>query len=244
MSVLDGKVAIITGAARGQGEAEARLFVDEGARVVLTDVLAEQGAATAADIGPAAMFAVHDVGSEEDWATVVDAALAAFGRIDILINNAAVYRPLRLEATTAEDYDEICRVNQRGVFLGMRSVLGAMKSAGGGVIINVASVAGVKGTSGLFAYAATKWAVRGMTKAAALELARYGIRVNAIVPGVIDTAILDGNSERMNDALIRSTPLRRRGRVDEIAAAALYLASPSAAFVTGADLTIDGGMSL
>ena len=211
MGALDGKVAIITGAARGQGEAEARLFAREGAKVVLTDILSD---------------------------------LSALGQIDILINNAAIYRPLGLEATTPALFDEAYGVNQKGVFLGMRAVLEPMKAAGGGAIINTASVAGAKGTSGLFAYAATKWAVRGMTKAAALELARHGIRVNAILPGVIDTPMLEGATARMTEATLRATPLRRQGLVEEIAAAALYLASPGAGFVTGIDLFVDGGLSL
>ncbi len=244
MGVLEGKVAIITGAARGQGEAEARLFAREGARVVLTDILSDLGSRVADQIGEAARFIKHDVASEADWQTVIAETLNVFGRIDILINNAAIYRPLSLEATTPAVFDEAYGVNQKGVFLGMRAVLEPMKTAGGGVIINTASVAGAKGTSGLFAYAATKWAVRGMTKAGALELARHKIRVNAILPGVIDTPMLEGASARMTEAMLRATPLRRQGLVEEIAAAALYLASPGAGFVTGVDLFVDGGLSL
>jgi len=244
VGALDGLTAIVTGAARGQGEAEARLFAQEGAKVVLTDVLEAEGEAVAADIGAAAMFVAHDVSSEAGWAHVVARALAAFGRIDILINNAAISRPLKLEATEPAVYDAIYRVNQFGVYLGMRAVLEPMKAVGGGSIINTASVAGLKGTSTLFAYAATKWAVRGMTKAAAMELARYKIRVNALLPGVIDTPILATNPDAMNQALIKSAPMRRLGTVGEIAAAALYLASPAASFVTGTDMVVDGGMSL
>lgn len=244
MGVLEGKVAIITGAARGQGEAEARLFAREGARVVLTDILSELGARVAGEIGEAARFIEHDVASEAAWQTVIVGTLSAFGQIDILINNAAIYRPLGLEVTTPADFDQAYSVNQKGVFLGMRAVLEPMKTAGGGSIINTASVAGAKGTSGLFAYATTKWAVRGMTKAAALELARHGIRVNAILPGVIDTPMLESASARMTEAMLRATPLRRQGLVEEIAAAALYLASPGAGFVTGIDLFVDGGLSL
>lgn len=244
MGALDGKVAIITGAARGQGEAEARLFAREGAKVVLTDILSDLGARVATEIGEAARFIEHDVASEADWETVIAGTLSALGQIDILINNAAIYRPLGLEATTPALFDEAYGVNQKGVFLGMRAVLEPMKAAGGGAIINTASVAGAKGTSGLFAYAATKWAVRGMTKAAALELARHGIRVNAILPGVIDTPMLEGATARMTEAMLRATPLRRQGLVEEIAAAALYLASPGAGFVTGIDLFVDGGLSL
>jgi len=244
MGVLDGKVAIITGAARGQGEAEARMYAREGAKVVLTDVLVAEGSKVAADIGPAARFIEHDVSSKDGWDKVIAATLEAFGRLDILINNAAISRPLKLEDTEPDVYDQIYRVNQLGVYLGMRAVLDPMRAVGGGCIINVASVAGFKGTSTLFAYAATKWAVRGMTKAGAMELARYKIRVNAILPGVIDTPILGTQSESMNEKLIKSAPLRRMGHVDEIAAGALYLASPAASFVTGTDFIIDGGMSL
>jgi 3alpha(or 20beta)-hydroxysteroid dehydrogenase len=244
MPGLDGKVAIITGAARGQGEAEARLFAAEGARVVITDVIENRGAAVAAEIGPTARFIRQDVSLEADWNRVVAETLGAFGGIDILINNAAISGATKLEATLPEDYDRVYRVNQFGVYLGMRAVLDPMKAAGGGCIINISSVAGTKGTSSLFPYAASKWAVRGMTKAAALELARYKIRVNAIVPGIIETEMLRETPQRMSDVLLQSTPLRRRGMVEEIAAAALYLASPASGFVTGIDLTVDGGMSL
>ena len=244
MGRLDGLVAVVTGAARGQGEAEARLFAQEGAKVVLTDIRTEQGAQVAADIGEAARFVAQDVASAEGWAEVVRSTLEAFGRIDILINNAAIVRALRLEDTEPELYERLYRVNQLGVYLGMRAVIEPMKAAGGGSIINIASVAGLNGTGSLFAYASTKWAVRGMSKAAAFELARYKIRVNTICPGVIDTPMNDGNSERMMEVLLKTTPMRRMGEPREIAEAAVYLASPSASFVTGADLVVDGGMAL
>jgi len=244
MSDLDGRVAIITGAARGQGESEARLFAEHGAKVVLTDVLAEQGEAVASDIGDAARFVGQDVSQPEGWHDVVDTAVREFGRIDVLVNNAAISRPLKLEETDAETYDLIYRINQLGVYLGMRAVIEPMKQAGGGSIINISSVAGLKGTSALFAYGATKWAVRGMSKSAALELARYNIRVNTIYPGVIDTPILSGNPDRMNEVLVKTTPMRRMGEPSEIAQAVLFLASPRASFVTGADFAIGGGMSI
>jgi 3alpha(or 20beta)-hydroxysteroid dehydrogenase len=244
MSGLDGLVAIITGAARGQGEAEARLLAAHGARVVLTDVLADQGAAVAADIGDAARFVAHDVSSPEGWQEVVEASNAAFGRVDILVNNAAISRPVKLEATEPELFDQIYRVNQFGVYLGMRAVLEPMRAVGGGSIINISSVAGLRGTSTLFAYTATKWAVRGMTKSAALELARYNIRVNAIFPGVIDTPMNYDNPPRMNEVLVKTTPMRRMGEPNEIAEAVLFLASPASSFATGAELAIDGGMSI
>jgi 3alpha(or 20beta)-hydroxysteroid dehydrogenase len=244
MSDLDGRVAIITGAARGQGEAEARLLVANGARVVLTDVLAEQGRAVAAEIGEAARFITQDVSQPDGWQDVIDTTVREFGRIDVLVNNAAISRPLKLEDTDPETYDLIYRINQMSVYLGMRAVIEPMKQVGGGSIINISSVAGLQGTSTLFAYTATKWAVRGMSKSAALELARYKIRVNTIFPGVIDTPINHGNPDRMNEVLVKTTPMRRMGEPIEIAEAVLFLASPRSSFVTGADFAIDGGMSI
>jgi 3alpha(or 20beta)-hydroxysteroid dehydrogenase len=244
MGALDGKVAIVTGAARGQGEAEARLLAANGASVVLTDVLADQGAAVAADIGPAARFVNHDVSSVEGWREVVEVAGQAFGRVDVLVNNAAIAPALKLVDTEPDVFDRVYQVNQLGVYLGMRAVVAPMRAVGGGSIINTCSVAGLRGTSTLFAYTATKWAVRGMTKAAALELARHNIRVNTVCPGVIDTPILDGNPEGMNDVLIKTTPMRRMGSATEIAEAVLFLATPASSFATGADFVIDGGMSL
>jgi 3alpha(or 20beta)-hydroxysteroid dehydrogenase len=244
MSDLDGRVAIITGAARGQGEAEARLLAANGARIVLTDVLSEQGAAVAADIGDAALFLTQDVSSTEGWQEVVSATLDTFGRIDVLVNNAAISRPLKLEATEPEVFDLVYRVNQLSVYLGMRAVIEPMKAIGGGSIINISSVAGLKGTNSLFAYTATKWAMRGMSKSAALELARYKIRVNTVFPGVIDTPINYDNPPGMNEVLVKTTPMRRMGIPNEIAEAVLFLASPRSSFVTGADFAIDGGMSI
>jgi len=241
---LADKVVVVTGAARGQGAAEARLLAAHGARVVLTDVLVDEGQAVAAEIGTAARFVAHDVASEADWTRVVETALSEFGAVDVLVNNAAISRPLKLEDTDLETYQEIIGVNQIGVFLGMRAVLEPMKRGGGGVIINVASVAGLQGTSTLFAYTASKWAVRGMSKSAALELARYNIRVNVINPGVIDTPINHANPDKMNQVLVQSTPLRRMGAPSEIAEAVLFIASDAASFATGADFTIDGGMSI
>jgi 3alpha(or 20beta)-hydroxysteroid dehydrogenase len=244
MSELDGLVAIITGAARGQGEAEARLLAAHGARVVLTDVLADQGQAVAESIGEGALFVTHDVSSADGWQHVIETATSAFDRIDILVNNAAISRPLKLIDTDPEVFELLFRVNQLGVYLGMRAVIAPMRAVEGGSIINISSVAGLQGTSTLFAYTATKWAMRGMTKSAALELARYKIRVNTICPGVIDTPINDANPPGMNEVLVKTTPMRRMGQPNEIAEAVLFLASPRASFVTGADFAIDGGMSI
>jgi 3alpha(or 20beta)-hydroxysteroid dehydrogenase len=162
----------------------------------------------------------------------------------VLVNNAAISRPLKLEDTEPETYDLLYRVNQLSVYLGMRAVLAPMKQQGGGSIINISSVAGLQGTNSLFAYTATKWAIRGMSKSAALELARYNIRVNTIFPGVIDTPINDDNPPHMNEVLVKTTPMRRMGAPSEIAEAVLFLASSRASFVTGADFAIDGGMSI
>jgi 3alpha(or 20beta)-hydroxysteroid dehydrogenase len=243
MGTLDGKVAIITGAARGQGEAEARLFVAEGARVMLTDVLPE-GDAVAKSLGDLATFSKHDVSSAGDWTRVVNATKDRFGRVDVLVNNAAIYKMRSLLETTDEDFDEITRVNQRGPFLGMRTVAPVMRANGGGSIINISSGAGLKGVRNMIAYATSKWGVRGMTKCAALELAAHGIRVNSVHPGVIETPMLKGNPDALNQAMVRATPIKRIGRPDDIARMVMYLASDAANFITGAEFTVDGGATV
>jgi 3alpha(or 20beta)-hydroxysteroid dehydrogenase len=243
MGALDGKVAIVTGAARGQGAAEARLFAAEGARVVLTDV-DERGRQTAAEIGADAVFLDHDVGESADWTRVVDDTMSRFGRLDVLVNNAAIYRLRRLEETTDEEFDAITRVNQRGVFLGLRTAAPAMRRSGGGSIVNISSGAGLKGVPSMIAYSATKWAVRGMTKCAAMELARDRIRVNSVHPGLIETAMLDENPTAMNEAMLKATPIGRIGTPEDVAKLVLYLASDASGFVTGGEFAIDGGAIL
>jgi len=241
MKALDGKTAIITGAARGQGAAEARLFVDEGAKVVLTDVNSD-GAALAAQLGDHAHFILHDVADPEGWKAVVDATLRWSSRLDILVNNAGVYRPATLRDTDQPLWDLHYRVNQLGVFLGMRSVVDGMVASGGGSIVNVSSNAGMKNVGGMFAYATSKWAVRGMSKLAATELAPSKIRVNSVHPGLIDTPMLGANDAermRMFEAMI---PLGRVGSVDEVSRLVAFLASDSASYITGAEITIDGGI--
>ena len=241
MKALEGKVAIITGAARGQGAAEARLFVAAGANVVLTDVNSE-GAALARELGGHAHFMVHYVADPEGWKAVVDDTVGRFSRLDILVNNAGVYRPATLRDTDQALWDLHYRVNQLGVFLGMRAVVDGMVASGGGSIVNVSSNAGMKNVGGMFAYATSKWAVRGMSKLAATELAPFKIRVNSIHPGLIDTPMLGANDAermRMFEAMI---PLGRVGSVDEVSRLVAFLASGSASYITGAEITIDGGI--
>lgn len=244
MTSFSGLTAIVTGAAGAMGEQEARMFAERGANVVLTDVRADEGTAIADDIGKSAVFVPHDVTSESGWNTVIETALSAFGSVNVLVNNAAISKAIKLIDTDVDTFDLFYRINQLGVYLGMKSVVEPMKAVGGGSIINISSVAGLRGASTLFAYSASKWAVRGMTQSAALELARFKIRVNAVFPGVIDTPMNAPNPPGMNDVLVKTTPLRRMGESREVAEAVLFLASPEASFATGAELAIDGGMSI
>lgn len=242
---LNGKVALISGAARGQGEAEARLFVQEGAKVVLGDVLVEAGEQVAADInaqGGQATFVRLDVTQETDWQQAVDTAVRTYGKLDILVNNAGIFRTEGVEATTLELWNQVIAVNQTGVFLGMKWAIPALRQAGGGSIINISSGAGIIGSGFAAAYHGTKGAVRILTKTAALEYAREGIRINSVHPGVVDTEMIRGtlNQEGMQGA-VRATPLGRMGTAQDIAYAVLYLASDESSFVTGAELVIDGG---
>ena len=229
MGRIEGKVAIVTGAARGQGEAEARLFAAEGAKVILADVLDEQGKAVAADIGAAARYVHLDVAQESDWDGAIKAALDLGGHLDILVNNAAILRPAAIEDTTLDDYMAVINVNQVGTFLGMRAAIGPMKRAGGGSIVNISSIDGLQSKNGLVSYSASKWAIRGMTKTAALEFGRFNVRVNSIHPGGVNTIM--GNP--INDPILEKAPyefqaIPRIGYPNEIAAAALFLASNDA----------------
>jgi len=244
MTSFSGLTAIVTGAAGAMGEQEARMLAARGANVVLTDVRADEGTAIADDIGKSAVFVPHDVSSESGWNSVIETALSTFGSVNVLVNNAAISKAIKLIDTDVDTFDLFYRINQLGVYLGMKSVVEPMKAAGGGSIINISSVAGLRGASTLFAYSASKWAVRGMTQSAALELARFKIRVNAVFPGVIDTPMNAPNPPGMNDVLVKTTPLRRMGESHEVAEAVLFLASPEASFATGAELAIDGGMSI
>jgi 3alpha(or 20beta)-hydroxysteroid dehydrogenase len=240
---LEGKVAIITGAARGQGADEARRFVAEGARVVLTDLL-PSGANVAAELGDAAIFIQHDVANEAQWRNVVDTALAKFGRVDILVNNAGIFTPAMLEDTTAESFDRHYRVNQYGPFLGMKAVLEAMKAAGGGSIVNISSVAGMRGFPGMIAYAGSKWALRGMTKCVAREVAPFKIRVNSIHPGLVDTPMLNDHDPEALKQFEAAVPLGRMATTADVVEIVVYLACDLSSNMTGAELVTDGGLGL
>jgi 3alpha(or 20beta)-hydroxysteroid dehydrogenase len=236
---LHGKVAIISGGARGQGAAEARLFAAEGARVVVGDVLDDEGAAVAEEIGDAALYVHLDVTDEAQWAAAVKAAEEAFGPVSVLINNAGILLFQSLHKTTLEDFERVMRVNVTGVFLGMKAVTTSMVEAGGGSIVNVSSTAGLQGLPYLGAYVASKWAVRGLSKTAAIDLGQKGIRVNSVHPGGIDTPMVAGTS---GDApFYKRLPVSRMGSPDEVAAAVLFLASDEASYIAGAELAIDGG---
>jgi 3alpha(or 20beta)-hydroxysteroid dehydrogenase len=242
MGRLDGKVAVVTGGARGQGEAEVRRFAAEGANVIAADIRAEQGEALAAELGSSVAFVRHDVADEASWASLVAFAHDHFGGLDVLVNNAGIAYTAPIGKHTLADYERVITVNQIGVFLGMRSVIEPMTNAGGGSIVNISSGAGLRATKYMIAYAASKYAVTGMTAAAALELARYKIRVNSIHPGVIDTPMLGDVGDPNDSAIVRLTPLRRVGSPDEIANVALFLASDESSYMTGAHLAVDGGL--
>jgi 3alpha(or 20beta)-hydroxysteroid dehydrogenase len=244
MGRLDGKVALITGGSRGQGAAEGALFVAEGGRVVLADVRDELGEALAAELGEAAVYQHLDVRSEADWEAAVATAVERFGRLDILINNAGIVHAQPLEEMSRETYMEVIEINQVGVFLGMRAVTPAMRDSGGGSIVNISSNAGLEGVSGVIGYVASKWAVRGMTKTAALELGQYGIRVNSVHPGGVDTPMLEQDDFDVVDqnAVFAAQPIPRIGQPEEIAKMVLFLASDDSSYSTGAEFLADGGM--
>jgi 3alpha(or 20beta)-hydroxysteroid dehydrogenase len=243
MSRLQDKIAVITGAARGQGAAEARRFVEEGARVVVTDVLDQQGEALAAELGDAAVYRHLDVTDEDGWQTLVEDTVERWGRVDVLVNNAGILQFNRLTNTSLDDFEHLMSINCTGCFLGMRAVAEPMKRQQAGSIVNISSVAGLRGVGFQFAYSVSKWAVRGMTKSAAQELARHNIRVNSVHPGIIDTAMLDQFAEHgMRDGIEHHIPMGRSASAGEVAELVLWLASDDSSYSTGSEFVVDGGL--
>ena len=241
---IDGKVALVTGGASGIGAAHVRVFAAEGAKVVVADVQEDKGREVADSVnnaGGVAVFVRLDVTNADDWQNAVNAAISQFGKLTTLINNAGVYWPGGVEEETTEKWNKMLAINQTGVWLGMKTAVPALRDSGSGVIVNISSLYGLIGSPGSIAYHATKGAVRIMTKAAALEYVRQGIRVNSIHPGQIDTPILAGLTPEQNEQIKEATPMGRLGRPEEIAFGSLYLCSDEASYTTGIELVIDGG---
>lgn len=246
MDRLKGKVALISGGARGQGAAEARLFVSEGAKVVIGDVLDDQCRKTAADINASgsarSVIPVHlDVTRAADWRAAVESCQREFGGLDVLVNNAGIITGGGIEETTEEDWDSVVNINQKGVWLGMKHAVPAMRQRGAGSIINISSIYGLIGSGGSAAYHGTKGAVRLLTKTAAIQYAPEKIRVNSIHPGVILTPMLDMATPEQLRPLIDATPLKRLAQPEEVGWCAVFLASDESSFVTGSELVVDGG---
>ena len=241
MGRLDGKIALITGGARGQGAAEAKLFADEGATVRITDVLDDVGEETAASLGGSVSYRHQDVAAGDQWTRVVDELLEDFGRLDVLVNNAGIFQLGNLESTTMDDWDRMIAINQTGVFLGMQVAARPMREQKSGSIINLSSIAGLSGAAMAQAYAATKWAVRGMTKSAARELAEFQVRVNSVHPGIIETPMLEQFGP-LREQVEQAIPFGRTAEASEVAQLVLFLASDESSYSSGHEFVVDGAM--
>jgi len=244
MARLQDKVAIITGGARGMGSATSRIFAAEGAKVVITDVLDQEGEELARDLKDAAIFCHHDVSDEKDWQEVAERAEAAFGKIDVLVNNAGILLFKAIVDTEKEAFERVLGVNLIGTFLGIKTIGPRMVARGKGSIINISSVDGMKGANGLGAYSASKWGIRGLTRVAAMELGHLGVRVNSVHPGGINTIMSNpGAAPREQvDKGYTHIPMQRIGEPEEVAQATLFLASDDASYLCGAEIAVDGGM--
>ncbi|WP_455660917.1 glucose 1-dehydrogenase [Pradoshia sp.] len=242
MNRLEGKVAIITGAAQGMGASHARKFIEEGAKVVITDLNKEKGEALSTELGENALFVSQNVTNAEDWAKVVEEAEKAFGKVDVLVNNAGITMAKSILQMTEEEYRRIVDINQLSVFLGMKTVVPAMQKVGGGSIVNISSMNGL--VAGAIGYTDTKFAVRGMTKAAAIECANYGIRVNSVHPGVIATPmVVQEDTKAAVEAFAKHIPLKRVAEPEEVSNLVVFLASDESSYSTGSEFVIDGGMT-
>lgn len=242
MARLEGKVAIITGSAQGMGASHAKKFIAEGAKVVLTDLNEEKGNAFAAELGENAIFVKQNVANEEDWKNVVAKAEEAFGPVNVLVNNAGITMAKKIADTSVEDYRRIVEINQVSVFLGIKTVTASMEKSGKGSIVNISSLNGLVG--GAVGYTDTKFAVRGITKAAALELSSKNIRVNSVHPGVIATPmVVQEDTKAAVEAFAKHIPLGRVAESEEVSNLVVYLASEEASYSTGSEFVVDGGMS-
>lgn len=239
---LTGTVAIVTGAARGQGAEFARVMCERGASVLLTDVREEEGAATAKALGERAAFRPQDVSDPAEWAAVVEMAERRFGKLTALVNNAGINRPATLPETDDDNWNQHLAINQSGPFYGMRTAAPAIERAGGGAIVNICSGSAFYGSHRFFAYSASKWALRGMSRSAANELGPRGIRVNAIFPGLVETAMVAETGHVPDAATLARIPMGRLGTPADVAACVAFLIGPEAGYLNGAEIVVDGGM--